>query len=869
MRRVRTYHPNQGEYLAGGLNHLQRMDQDEFAHIRDTENVYYPFASKSEWELANWLASGALAQKEIDAYLRLQRTKDFPVSFNTAKDLRTRIESLPEVPHWRFQEIKVGSYQTKDPLILYWRDGLEIVEHLFSNPVFAHCMDMRPYREFEETANGDSLPSGHSFVGVIGASDKTPLTIGTGNKEMHPLLLSLANIHAAVRMKATSHSFALAAYLPIPKFRNVSPAVQAVLSARVYHFAVSIVMKNLKIANRDGMVLSDPNGNLRIIHTPLVAWIADYPEQLLVACTSSKNSPISVATADQFGDPNPHPPRLRQNTLTAIHEACTSCDPCDIAAFHKVCLTKRLNGVVEPFWADWGDACPSVFLTPDALHQWHKFYFDHCLQWVINIIGGAELDRRLSLLQPRIGMRSWPNGILTLKQCTGREHRELEKVLPVVAAGALPDDVLCAIRAITEFIFLAQNIYHYDETLHALTEALREFHHYKRSIISAGGRQGKNGLLQHFQIPKLELAQHVVRSTRAMGAPYQWSSDITERCHITHVKVPYRLSNRRDFHFQCCRFLDRQEKQRFFQLFTTLKTAGAPLINEMLREATQMQMHYPESTWIANVLPDEQRISSVTPKTSIFDRDHSHISSDNSTAFLVTLKPHFPNISVDDTALFLSIKDLRPALGDFFSGRSYLSRNGRRLSSPHCHLPFTDLHAWDKFRIQQRSTQNPLSLSPPQTIQAIPPSSNMPWGRAHTVLISHESGDVVSADRYLVAQVRAILQPITVPPSPVLLYVEFFNFSNVHFAVVDGIRVIAPAPKIEMFVVQRRVRSNGQRLGDIIRLDDVHSLVQLVPKFGAHAPSEMTCDNCLEVGREFYVNGFAGKEIFHAILSYQ
>ncbi|KAI5986599.1 hypothetical protein EDD15DRAFT_2373033 [Pisolithus albus] len=154
MRRVRTYHPNQGEYLTGGLNHLQRMDQDEFVHICNTENVYYPFGSKSEWELANWLASGALAQKEIDAYLHLQRTKDFPVSFNTAKDLRTRIESLPEVPRWRFQEIKVGSYQTKDPLILYWQDGLEIVEHPFSNPVFAHCMDMRPYREFEETANG-------------------------------------------------------------------------------------------------------------------------------------------------------------------------------------------------------------------------------------------------------------------------------------------------------------------------------------------------------------------------------------------------------------------------------------------------------------------------------------------------------------------------------------------------------------------------------------------------------------------------------------------------------------------------------------------------------------------------------------------
>ncbi|KIK16619.1 hypothetical protein PISMIDRAFT_113019 [Pisolithus microcarpus 441] len=349
-----------------------------------------------------------------------------------------------------------------------------------------------------------------------------------------------------------------------------------------------------------------------------------------------------------------------------------------------------------------------------------------------------------------------------------------------------------------------------------------------------------------------------------MGAAYQWSSNITERCHITHIKTPYRLSNCHDFHTQCCCFLDRQEKQRFFQLFTTLKTAGTPLINKMVYEAMQMQMHYPESMWVANVLPNEQHMGSIASRKSIFDNSHSRISSNNSIAFLVTVKPHFPSISVDNMA-FLSINDLRPALGDFFSGWSYTSHNGHHLSLPNCPLPFSDFHAWNKFRIQQHSVQDPLSLSPPQTIQAVPPSTNMPWGQANTVLISHKSSDVISADH----ADELILLPITIPPSPLLLYVDFFNFSNAHFAVVDGVHVAAPAPKIEMFVVQRHIWNNGQALGDIIHLDDVHQVVQLIPKFSAQAPPEMTCDNSLEVGHEFYVNGFADKEIFHAILSYQ
>ncbi|KAG2058806.1 hypothetical protein BDR06DRAFT_980194 [Suillus hirtellus] len=259
-----------------------------------------------------------------------------------------------------------------------------------------------------------------------------------------------------------------------------------------------------------------------MIHTPLVVWIANYPEQLLIACTASKHSPISLTIAAQFGDPLPYPPQTHSETLNAIERVCALSDPCDIASFYKMCQNLHLNGVVEPFWKDWGNACPSLFLTPDSLHQWHKFYFDHPI-----------------------------NCISMLKQLTG---------------------LACVLCALTEFIFQAQNLFLYDETLHSLSEALREFYHYKHFILTAGGRHGKNGPLNHFQIPKLELMQHVVQSTRAMGAPYQWSSNITECCHITHVKQPYCLSNRKDFHGQCCCFLDRQEKLHFFQLYMVLKS---------------------------------------------------------------------------------------------------------------------------------------------------------------------------------------------------------------------------------------------------------------------------------------------------------
>jgi hypothetical protein len=167
-----------------------------------------------------------------------------------------------------------------------------------------------------------------------------------------------------------------------------------------------------------------------------------------------------------------------------------------------------------------------------------------------------------------------------------------------------------------EFIFQAQNLFLYDKTLHSLSKALCKFHYYKDSILASGGCHGKNGLLDHFQISKLELMQHVIQSTQAMGAPYQWSSDITECCHITHVKKPYHMSNRKDFHSQCCHFLDQQEKLQIFQLYTVLKLQWVSLIYEMSREANTMALHYPEATWISTIMPGEQYVIAGKPTTS-------------------------------------------------------------------------------------------------------------------------------------------------------------------------------------------------------------------------------------------------------------
>ena len=582
------------------------------------------------------------------------------------------------------------------------------------------------------------------MLGVIGASDKTPLTVGTGSKEMHPFLISLANIKAGVRMKATSHAFALAAYLPIPKFRNVSAPVQAALSARVFHIALSIITERLKKAEKTGHLMPGPDGDLRICHPVLASYIADLPEQRLIACVTQNRSPTSLATQAEFGEATQSPPRTREYTLARIHEVLGEASPSSVTSYIRAAALVGLSGVFQPFWSDWLGCCPSKFLTTDLLHAFHKFFFDHVLQWVINIMGGEELDRRMASLQRCVGVRHWAHGVSKLKQCTGREHRDLEKIIVPLIAGAVSPQVLRSIRSIDEFFFHAQGLVLHPEHFHAINESLREFHHYKNAIITSGGRLGKHGPILHFQIPKLEGMGRVVYNAMHMGAPYQYSSDITERCHITHVKKPFRSTNKRaDFPAQCARYMDRLEKVRLFGLYNTLTYHCASLINMMVDEAVAVADHYPEATWLSHALPaGEYRVRGAAAQTSLFDKVRNRLSDDLEVAFSVTIKPHYATQTILQTAQLFKLQDLHGSLGDYFElKQSHTERNGRRKSTSTCTLPFNRLRVWQSFRMQQHSKEDPNILLPARTVQALAPTADMPYGRCNTVLVRDNTGE--------------------------------------------------------------------------------------------------------------------------------
>ena len=174
--------------------------------------------------------------------------------------------------------------------------------------------------------------------------------------------------------------------------------------------------------------------------------------------------------------------------------------------------------------------------------------------------------------------------------------------------------------------------------------------------------------------------------------------------------------------------------------------SGSQSLNWLSMFHRVMQLHYPESMWILTIAPDECLVGQPVATKSIFHNPCLWMSSNYNITFHLITQSNFSNLSIDKACQHFLVNNLQAALGDFFSGHSYISRNGCPSATSSCTLPFSHLHVWNKNHIQQNSTQNPLSLCPTQTIQALPASPALPFGHTNTVLILHKSGDPISAD---------------------------------------------------------------------------------------------------------------------------
>ncbi|KAH9023276.1 hypothetical protein EDB85DRAFT_2075341 [Lactarius pseudohatsudake] len=527
------------------------------------------FESKEGFEMAELLYGKAhMSEGDVDKLLNILERSSGNVPFSNHEDLYAAIDELTvgDVPWQSFTvryHSELGDVDASQPKWMsdvhevFYRDPHLIVRGMLTNPDYEGGMDFGPYyvfdkdgtRLYEHMMSGDwaweqateiardPKTHGSAFVPIILGSDKTTVSVATGQTDYYPLYLSIGNLHNNLR-RSHRGGVALAGFLAIAqteKRYSDNPGFRR-FRRQLFHTSLARILSSLCPGMSEPEVVRCADGFHRRVIYGLGPYIADYPEQVLISGIVTNWCPKCTAHRDDLETLGT--PRSREQT-DALRE---------LLGLGELWRLYGVVGDVEPFTDDFPRADVYELLSPDLLHQIIKGTFkDHLVHWVTAYVRrkhpGApgkvildDIDRRIAAAPPFTGLRRFPEG-RGFKQWTGDDSKALMKVYLPAIEGYVPNKMLYAVRAFLDFCYIARHNVISEITLTKLEDALAQFLEY-RTVFQ------EEGVRDNFSLPRQHAMNHYPDTIRLFGAPNGLCSSITEAKHIKAVKEPWRRSNR-------------------------------------------------------------------------------------------------------------------------------------------------------------------------------------------------------------------------------------------------------------------------------------------------------------------------------------
>ncbi|KAF9035695.1 hypothetical protein BDZ89DRAFT_1130310 [Hymenopellis radicata] len=427
---------------------------------------YYPFANRRAFELADLLyrRNQAPAQ-DIKDLLQIWAAdlQDSPDGhsppFADPDDLYDTIDlsKLGSVP-WEPFSVEYDGELPKDrppepwmveKFDVWFRDPRAVLHQQLANQDFAKEMDFAPKRvtnkqgrrRYQDFMSGNWAwrqadiiaedPNNHDtmFVPTIFGSDKTTVSVATGQNEYYPFYMSNGLIHNNVR-RAHRNGVTLVAFFAIPKTdREHSDSLEFRRFRRqLFHSSISYILQSLKPGMTTLEIVRYADGHYRRTIYGLGPYIGDYPEQVLLACCVQGWCTRCTAHRDNLDGPGGR--RTHEHTKAAFE----SMSPKQLWDEYGI-----VHGIL-PFTDGFPRADIHELLSPDLLHQLIKGTFkDHLVTWIEDYLKQtlgkkeaskilADIDRRIAVVPSFSRLRRFPEG-RAYKQWTGDDSKALMKVI--------------------------------------------------------------------------------------------------------------------------------------------------------------------------------------------------------------------------------------------------------------------------------------------------------------------------------------------------------------------------------------------------------------------------------------------------------
>ena len=347
----------------------------------------------------------------------------------------------------------------------------------------------------------------------------------------------------------------LIGFIPVTKLVGLSNATARHRAlANLFHACMRNVLLPIVVPGERGVSMMSGDGVWRRCHPILATFIGDYPEQFLVTCTYSGQCPKCVVPPSNLGELESFPPRIQSSAIDTYRLADE-----EVRVFHAACRNTGLKPVYHPFWESLPLTDIFLSITPDVLHQLLQGIMKRLIGWLLRIFGQTELNARCRAMPPNHKVMAFAKGISRFSRISGHEHKKMCGILLgliidlPIPGGWNTTRLVRAVRALLDFLYLAQYQSHTSDTLEQLHDALSVFHNNKDIFVDLGVRE-------QFNIPKLHSLTHYVSSIRLFGTTDNYNTEQTERLHIDFAKNAYQATNHKDIYSQMTTWLQRREK---------------------------------------------------------------------------------------------------------------------------------------------------------------------------------------------------------------------------------------------------------------------------------------------------------------------
>ena len=347
----------------------------------------------------------------------------------------------------------------------------------------------------------------------------------------------------------------LVGYLPVTKLECFTEKRRSNVGYQLFHQCMESLLEPLKMPGKTGLVMTCADGWVRTVYPILAAYIADFPEQCLVACCMESRCPRCLVKHDERGSSAWSDPRNHKRTVELLKQHAEGLKS-------KAFVSQGLRPV-KPFWADLPHTDIFQCFTPDIHHQLHKGIFkDHFVAWCTEAVDGGsdEVDRRFKSMTKHASLRHFNKGISLVSQWTGNEYKNMEKIFLGVIAGTTDERVIQAVRAVVDFISYARFEVHTENSLERMDRAWSAIHENKKIFLELHIRE-------NFNIPKFHSLIHYVSAVRSHGTLDGYNTESPERLHIDFAKVPFRAGNKRDYTAQMATWMSRHDAVRRYETF--------------------------------------------------------------------------------------------------------------------------------------------------------------------------------------------------------------------------------------------------------------------------------------------------------------